>query len=445
LGVGRLPTLNLQLPTSAAAEYTTNNLNQYTAVGGTNRSHDSNGNVVNDGVRKFEYNYKNLIVKVRWANDSSLVATYKYDAEGRRVGKAVVSGPFERYLRSRAREAEGSHRKGNNPGKGARYDMSQVVSVYDSGDVWKQSFVWGEEIDQIEVLEQADLLDYDGDQNTTELTRSFYHRNALGSVMEISDANQAIVASYRYNPYGAMTITRGGQTQTSDPLGQHWGYTGRFYDEESELWYYRARYYDPWRGRFVERDPAGYSEGPSLYSYVACKPSNFTDPTGLADPYQEMIDEVNALKQAHDEAMADELKKLEDARANFRETAHDGVITALSTTFLSALFGAARGLAKGGPHGAAVGAGWGALAGAVGGTVAAVAMVEGASEELDEAEDEYDEAFEEETEATLNAMDEVVDEYNEENDAHHTVDVTVDNHATGESEVVAVGHADDLG
>jgi len=96
---------------SASTEsYTTNNLNQYTAVGGTSRSHDDNGNLIDDGVRKFEYNYKNLIVKVRWESDDSLIATYKYDAEGRRVEKSVVSGPFERYIRSRAREDAGSHR-----------------------------------------------------------------------------------------------------------------------------------------------------------------------------------------------------------------------------------------------------------------------------------------------------------------------------------------------
>ena len=99
------------------------------------------------------------------------------------------------------------------------------VAVYDGSDNWLQNFVWNDEVDGIQMLEQKDVLDYDTDGNTTELTRSYYHRNALGSVMEITDANQAAVASYRYDPYGSVTITRGGQTQSSDPLGQHWGFT----------------------------------------------------------------------------------------------------------------------------------------------------------------------------------------------------------------------------
>ena len=82
-----------------------------------------------------------------------------------------------------------------------------------------------------------------------------------------------------------MTITRGGATQTTDPLGQFWGYTGRFSDEETELWYYRARAYDPSRGRFLQRDPAGYSEGPSLYEYAASRPNSARDPSGLEVVY----------------------------------------------------------------------------------------------------------------------------------------------------------------
>jgi len=63
------------------------------------------------------------------------------------------------------------------------------------------------------MLEQADVLDFDGDSNTSETTRSFYHRNALGSVMEITDMNEAEVVSYRYDPYGTVTITVGGTPQ----------------------------------------------------------------------------------------------------------------------------------------------------------------------------------------------------------------------------------------
>jgi hypothetical protein len=134
----------------------------------------------------------------------------------------------------------------NEPGVAG--DLSHVVSVYDGSDNWRQNFAWSDEVDGIQMLEQKDVLDHDADGNTTEVTRSFYHRNALGSVMEVTDMNQASVVSYRYEPYGKVTITRLGVPQASDPLGNHWTFTGRFLDEDSGLYYYRARHYDPVTG-----------------------------------------------------------------------------------------------------------------------------------------------------------------------------------------------------
>jgi RHS repeat-associated protein len=36
-------------------------------------------------------------------------------------------------------------------------------------------------------------------------------------------------------------------------------YTGREFDAETGLYYYRARYYDPATGRFISEDPIGYA------------------------------------------------------------------------------------------------------------------------------------------------------------------------------------------
>jgi RHS repeat-associated protein len=165
------------------------------------------------------------------------------------------------------------------------YSGSETVSVYDGSDNWVRDFAFGSRIDEVLMIEQADVLDYDGDQNTSETTRSFYHLGALGSVMEITDMNEAEVVSYRYDPYGAVTITVGGTPQSSDPLGNPWTYTGRFHDEETGLHYYRARYYSPETGRFLARDPLGYDAGTNLYAYVDSDPLRYRDPSGTTiDP-----------------------------------------------------------------------------------------------------------------------------------------------------------------
>jgi RHS repeat-associated protein len=158
-----------------------------------------------------------------------------------------------------------------------------VVAVFDGSNNWMQSFAYNALVDGVEMLEQADVLDHDNDGNTTEITRTYYHAQALGSVVEVTDANQNTIVSYRYDPYGGLTITRGGAPQSTDPLNQHWAFTGRYYDEETGLYYFRARYYSPSLGRFVQRDPLGYAMGPNLFEYAHSAPTNFVDPTGLGE------------------------------------------------------------------------------------------------------------------------------------------------------------------
>ena len=58
-------------------------------------------------------------------------------------------------------------------------------------------------------------------------------------------------------------------------------FTGREYDSEVGLYYYRARYYKPQIGRFLQTDPIGYYAGLNLYAYVGNNPLNWIDPYGL--------------------------------------------------------------------------------------------------------------------------------------------------------------------
>src|SRR6185503_18789838 len=59
-------------------------------------------------------------------------------------------------------------------------------------------------------------------------------------------------------------------------------FTGREWDPETGLYYYRARYYDPKTGRFVREDPIGLRGSDiNFYAYVRNNPVNWTDPYGL--------------------------------------------------------------------------------------------------------------------------------------------------------------------
>jgi RHS repeat-associated protein len=72
-------------------------------------------------------------------------------------------------------------------------------------------------------------------------------------------------------------------TSESDPtVDFRFGYTGRELDAETELMYYRARYYNGEIGRFISEDPIGFeSEDVNLFRYVSNNPLTIRDPSGL--------------------------------------------------------------------------------------------------------------------------------------------------------------------
>jgi RHS repeat-associated protein len=249
-------------------------------VGGVNQAHDANGNLTSNGGLTFEYDYRNMIRRVK--QGETTVATYLYDPLGRRVQKQVTGGTH-RFV----------------------YSGHEIVTVYDGSNNWVRDFVFGEGIDEPLMMEQADILDFDEDQDTEELTRHFYHRNALGSVMALTDMNEAVAVSYRYDPYGAVTITRNGTPQSSDPLGNPRTFTARQLDEETGLYHYRARAYDPATGRFLQRDPVSYHGGQNLYEYADGTPTNRMDPLGLDAMLDALRRSARELAQEYEQTLKD--------------------------------------------------------------------------------------------------------------------------------------------
>ncbi|MEX2122008.1 MAG: RHS repeat-associated core domain-containing protein [Pirellulales bacterium] len=98
----------------------------------------------------------------------------------------------------------------------------------------------------------------------------------LGTSRDLVDSDGVLVHHLVYEAFGALT--------SGDPTATRYQFTGREWDADLGLYYYRARWYDPQTGRFISEDPIGFEGGDAnLNRYVGNDPANFTDPSGLVE------------------------------------------------------------------------------------------------------------------------------------------------------------------
>ena len=93
----------------------------------------------------------------------------------------------------------------------------------------------------------------------------FYHKNRQYNTVALTDAVGAIVEQYSTDAIGRVKAFDAAATTKSEPTATTVLFTGRVWDVETGLYYFRARYFEPELGVFVSRDPLGFVDGYALY------------------------------------------------------------------------------------------------------------------------------------------------------------------------------------
>ncbi len=222
--------------------------NQLTADANFAYQYDDNGYLTRKTVlatgnyTQYTYDAENRLTQVQEfaAGNPTAITTssYRYDGLGRRIEK-VANGQTKRYI----------------------YDGEDILLEYDGANVLQARYTHGPGIDEpIAVTKGA--------------TTFFYHQDGLGTVTDLTDSVGATAKSYSYDAYGNLVDQVG-------TVEQPYTYTGREFDQETGLYYYRARYYDAASGRFLQQDPIGFAGGMNFYGYVGQNPTSFVDPFGF--------------------------------------------------------------------------------------------------------------------------------------------------------------------
>jgi RHS repeat-associated protein len=213
-------------------------------AGSDNITYDENGNMTSMtnscGTTNYTWDARNRLVGISGYKPdcTALTASFKYDALGRRTEK-TINGRTIQYL----------------------YDGLDIVQEIEN------SVVSANYVRTLNIDEPLARIKADG-------TVRYYQRDGLWSIIALTDEGGVVRTQYSYDPFGAVSFTG----EQSDNTFQ---YTGRE-DDETGLYYYRARYYSPELQRFVSEDPIGLDSGDvNFYSYVGNNPVNFTDPRGL--------------------------------------------------------------------------------------------------------------------------------------------------------------------
>ena len=108
--------------------------------------------------------------------------------------------------------------------------------------------------------------------SVTDGQATYYHYNAHGDVVQLTNATGTVLHDYSYDAFG---VERNAAEGDANPFR----YCGEQYDAETGNYYLRARTYNPTTGRFTQEDPI--RDGLNWYAYCAGNPVMRVDPGGL--------------------------------------------------------------------------------------------------------------------------------------------------------------------
>ena len=243
--------------------------------------YDGNGNRIKktEGERetRYRYNQKNQLLQ---KEDADGISYFTYDRQGGIMEEKNAAGnrrfTYNNLHQQTQVETEtGNIQKNRYDVEGLRYELIEngrrTSFVYHNGEFLHEK---GEEAglskETISYHLGAGIEAFQRDSKTY-----YYHQDEQLNTTLISDEKAAIRNHYQYDAFGAGL-------DAIEALPNRIRYAGQQYDEQTEQYYLRARYYNPVLGRFMQED-VYQGDGLNLYAYCANNPVVYYDPSGYTE------------------------------------------------------------------------------------------------------------------------------------------------------------------
>jgi RHS repeat-associated protein len=210
-----------RLSSSGVLTYSYNSSNELTSNSSGSYTYDANGNTLSDPSGKsYSWDFENQLSQAIVPGAGTI--SFKYDPFGRRI-----------------------YKQSPNATSIFVYDGVSLVETINASGSEVASYTQGPLIDE-------PLAELRGS------TTDYYAADGLGSVTSLSNGTGTLANTYTYDSFGNTTASTG-------TVRNYFQYTAREFDSETNLYFYRARYFDPNSGRFISEDPIGFHGGANFY------------------------------------------------------------------------------------------------------------------------------------------------------------------------------------